>query len=294
MRDSFGREISYLRLSVTELCNLRCRYCMPEEGVCKKAHAEMLTEDEMISVVEAASSLGIHKLRITGGEPLVKKNIISICSRAAGVEGIHEVCLTTNGTLLPRRAPALLAAPALRKVSVSLHSFEGNGGKDATDYINGVWDFAAAFAGAGRLCALRLWNEGGKETQNQMFYRFLSEKSGQDVENLPADPLGNRRLGPGLYLDRAAKFDWPAPDAPVQNVTFCYGLRRQIAVLCDGTVVPCCLDGQGVMALGNIFTTPLSAILQSPRAKAIYDGFSRRRAVEELCRRCGYAARFTP
>ena len=80
MLDRFGREISYLRLSVTDLCNLRCRYGMPEEGVQKKDHAAMLTEDEMILAVEAAASLGIKKLRITGGEPLVKKNILSIFS----------------------------------------------------------------------------------------------------------------------------------------------------------------------------------------------------------------------
>ena len=78
MQDHFGREITYLRLSVTELCNLRCRYCMPEDGVCKKAHAEMLTEDEMISAVRAAAELGVTKLRVTGGEPLVKRNIVSI------------------------------------------------------------------------------------------------------------------------------------------------------------------------------------------------------------------------
>ena len=82
MIDTYGREISYLRLSVTELCNLRCRYCMPEQGICKKRHEDMLTEEEMIQAIEAASSLGITKLRITGGEPLVKKNIVSICRRA--------------------------------------------------------------------------------------------------------------------------------------------------------------------------------------------------------------------
>ena len=78
MIDNFGRNITYLRLSVTELCNLRCRYCMPADGVCKKSHAEMLTEEEYIAVVKAAASLGISKVRITGGEPLVKKNIVSI------------------------------------------------------------------------------------------------------------------------------------------------------------------------------------------------------------------------
>ena len=101
MIDAFGRSITYLRLSVTELCNLRCRYCMPEEGVCKLAHEQMLTEDEMIRAVRAAAGLGITKLRITGGEPLVKPNILSICRRAAQVRGITDLSMTTNATLLP-------------------------------------------------------------------------------------------------------------------------------------------------------------------------------------------------
>lgn len=119
MIDQFGRNVTYLRISVTELCNLRCRYCMPEEGVCKKNHADMLTEDEMILAVEAAAALGITKLRVTGGEPLVKKNIISICRRAAAVPGIREVCLTTNGILLPQLAKPLKEA-GVRRLNLSL------------------------------------------------------------------------------------------------------------------------------------------------------------------------------
>ena len=108
-----------MRLSVTDRCNLRCRYCMPEKGVCKKDHDAMLTEDEMIAAVEAAASLGIRKLRITGGEPLVKKNIVSICRRAAAVEGINEVCLTTNGILLPQLAQDLRDA-GVKRLNLSL------------------------------------------------------------------------------------------------------------------------------------------------------------------------------
>lgn len=119
MLDACGRNIYYLRLSVTDLCNLRCRYCMPEDGVCKKTHDELLTEDEMITAVKAAAALGISKLRITGGEPLVKKNILSICSRAAAVKGIDELCLTTNGTLLPELAPALRSA-GVSRINISL------------------------------------------------------------------------------------------------------------------------------------------------------------------------------
>ena len=123
MKDNFGREITYLRLSVTDKCNLRCRYCMPEEGVPCRSHAEMLTEDEMISAVEAAASLGITKLRITGGEPLVKKNIVSICRRAAAVPGIREVCLTTNGTLLGQLAKPLREA-GVSRLNISLDTLD--------------------------------------------------------------------------------------------------------------------------------------------------------------------------
>ena len=123
MIDQFGRSVTYLRISVTELCNLRCRYCMPEDGVCKKNHADMLTEDEMILAVEAAAALGITKLRITGGEPLVKKNILSICRRAAAVPGIREVCLTTNGILLPELAKPLKEA-GVRRLNLSLDTLD--------------------------------------------------------------------------------------------------------------------------------------------------------------------------
>lgn len=119
MVDSYGRSIYYLRLSVTELCNLRCRYCMPENGVCKKQHEQMLTQEEMLMAIRAAASLGITKLRITGGEPLVKPNILPLCREAAATEGIREVCLTTNGILLPRLAVPLKEAGVAR-LNISL------------------------------------------------------------------------------------------------------------------------------------------------------------------------------
>lgn len=124
MIDTFGREIYYLRLSVTDRCNLRCRYCMPADGICnKKRHEEMLTEDEMVMAVRAAASLGIRKLRLTGGEPLVKKNILSICERCAAVDGIRELCMTTNGTLLPTMAGALKDA-GVSRLNISLDTLD--------------------------------------------------------------------------------------------------------------------------------------------------------------------------
>ncbi len=142
MKDNYGREITYLRLSVTELCNLRCRYCMPEDGICKLEHSDMLTEDEMIMAVKAAAELGITKLRITGGEPLVKKNILSICERAAQVPGIREVCITTNATLLPKLAQPLKDT-GVSRLNISLDTLN----PEKFRYITRIGDLDTAMAG---------------------------------------------------------------------------------------------------------------------------------------------------
>ena len=123
MEDNYGRTISYLRLSVTELCNLRCRYCMGEDGILKKDYGDILTEDEMVNAVAAATGLGIKKLRITGGEPLVKKNIMSVCQRTSHVPGIEKTAITTNGILLADMAGELKAA-GIKSVNISLDTLD--------------------------------------------------------------------------------------------------------------------------------------------------------------------------
>ena len=119
MQDVFGRNITYLRLSVTDKCNLRCRYCMPSEGICSIEHEKILTQEEMIMAVKASSSLGIRKVRITGGEPLLKKNILSIVEGISQLEGIDNISMTTNGTLLSSFAADLKKA-GLRNINISL------------------------------------------------------------------------------------------------------------------------------------------------------------------------------
>jgi cyclic pyranopterin phosphate synthase len=142
MIDTYGRKITYLRLSVTELCNLRCRYCMPEDGVCKKKHEDMLTQEEMVTAVRAAAALGISKLRITGGEPLVKSNIVDLCHESSSVPGIREVCLTTNGTLLPKLAAPLRKA-GVNRLNISLDSLD----EKKYHYITRVGVLQEALAG---------------------------------------------------------------------------------------------------------------------------------------------------
>ena len=142
MKDTFGRSITYMRLSVTDKCNLRCRYCMPAEGVCKRSHTDMLTEDEMIMAVRAAAEIGVTKVRITGGEPLVKRNILSICERTAAVPGIEEVCITTNGILLPQLAPDLKKA-GIKRLNLSIDTLD----EEKYAYITRVGTMDKALAG---------------------------------------------------------------------------------------------------------------------------------------------------
>lgn len=119
MKDAQGRTIDYLRLSITDRCNLRCRYCMPEEGVCKQSHAEMLTLEEYAEIARSAAALGVQKIRLTGGEPLVRKGVTELCRKLRAIPELRELCLTTNGALLPDMARPLREA-GVDRLNISL------------------------------------------------------------------------------------------------------------------------------------------------------------------------------
>ena len=124
MKDGLGRNINYLRISVTDRCNLRCRYCMPEEGVEKKDHMEMLTLEEIFEVVKACADLGTDKIRITGGEPLVRKGLTGLIERISKLGSIKDIALTTNGVLLKKLAHDLREA-GLKRINISLDTMDG-------------------------------------------------------------------------------------------------------------------------------------------------------------------------
>ena len=119
MLDGCGRTIDYLRLSVTDLCNYRCRYCMPAEGVCKRPHADILSVEELVEIGRAAVKCGVKKIRLTGGEPLVRRGILDICHGLRAIPGLEELCLTTNGSLLPSMAAPLREA-GVDRLNISL------------------------------------------------------------------------------------------------------------------------------------------------------------------------------
>lgn len=143
IEDTLGRKINYLRISVTDRCNLRCRYCMPEEGICKREHNDMLTLEEIFQIVKECAELGVSKIRITGGEPLVRKDLPYLIKSISGIEGINEIALTTNGILLSQYADELKAA-GLNRVNISLdtmspekYSYITRGG-NISDVMEGI------------------------------------------------------------------------------------------------------------------------------------------------------------
>lgn len=272
-------------VEITNICNLRCAFC---PGT-KRPGRFMPPEEFRILARRLRPHTGFLYLHVMG-EPLLHPQLGELLEIGAA-EGFR-ICLTTNGTLLEPRHDLLLSAPALHKLSVSLHSMEGNNAGALGGYLAGVWESVQALSQAGIICALRLWNIGGQETRNGEILAFLGDRLGTHPLDLPQLRRGSWKLGQRLYLEQAEKFDWPELEGPERAAGFCLGLRDQVAVLVDGTVTPCCLDHEGDIPLGNLLAEELDGILASPRARAICDGFSQRRPSEALCRRCGFAERF--
>lgn len=274
-------------VEITNQCNLQCVFC-PKT----KRPPRRMCPEEFAAVAGALRGSVRYLYLHLMGEPLTHPALDEIL-RIAGAQGFR-VCITTNGTLLGARGTVLTAAaPLIHKVSISLHALEGSGvAMDLETYLETVWQFCMEMRRYGTYCALRLWNEGGASRRNAEILHFLAQKTGVAPLSLPMTRSRSRVLAEGLFLEMESVFSWPDLEAEETGTQFCRGLRDQIGVLADGTVVPCCLDHEGDLALGNLLWTPLPEILAGPRAKAIYEGFSNRAPTEALCRRCGFAARF--
>ena len=225
------------------------------------------------------------------GEPLLHPLLPRFINRAKE-KGFLSM-LTTNGSLLSERGEELMSCLP-HKISISLHAPAANAAFADPSYFDSCISFSKRAASAGCIVALRLWNIGGAgEAENDRILARL--RLAFPGEWLPSVRESTRLGTDRIYLEWGEEFDWPDPSAPAiasDDELFCYGLRNQIGILVDGTVVPCCLDADGNLPLGNLLEMPLDKILESPLARDIYDGFTERRARRELCRRCGYARRF--
>ncbi len=266
-------------VEISNLCNLHCAFC---PGTKRAPHA--MTEAELAVVLQKlvgyTDFLYFHLM----GEPLCHPQLERFLDMAG--ECGFKVILTTNGTLLSRRGELLLRHPAVHKVNVSLHAFEANDlDMPFGEYLDRAFAFGREAVGK-KLVIYRLWNHGGADARNAEIHRVMEAHFPKPW----ADDWRGARLADKVYLDYGDKFDWPDMNAPDGGAKVrCYGLFDQLGVLCDGTVVPCCLDHEGDVALGNLHESDLGEILATERVQSIIDGFARGEAVEPLCRRCGYA-----
>lgn len=272
---------SRVYVEITNICNMNCSFCHGHSRTQKQ-----MTESEYARVLQQLVGKTKYIYHHLMGEPLLHPLLPRFIQMACQA-GFHPM-ITTNGTLLERYGDRILI-PGLHKVNISLHSFEEDQQETHRRYLHNIAEFANKANGLGILISLRLWNNGCDEGKNATAVRFLKEKlSGPWAEN-----TRGYRIRDGLFLEWGERFEWPDEKAPDHGERlFCHGLRDHFGILSDGTVVPCCLDSDGVIALGNVYREELSDVLSTPRAKAIIDGFSRRHAVENLCRRCGYARKF--
>ena len=282
-------------IEITNICNLSCEFCPKTTRTLKRN-----TKEDFQHILKAVKAYTDHIYLHLMGEPTTHP-LLKEYLQMSKEEGL-KVNLTTNGTLIHKVQDDLISAAALRQVNISLHSFEVNDPHvKIEDYIKGITDFVnAATTYSEVICSLRLWNMDSetlkaKNTLNAYIMQMLEEQLGLDMHIAEALQEKNGiKLRRNVYLNMADKFEWPDQEKDMQEeALFCYGLRDQIGIHVDGTVVPCCLDSEGHIALGNIFETPLQTIIESPRAKRLYEGFSNRRAVEPLCQHCGYAIKYS-
>ena len=282
MTGDIMKKFRKIYIEISNICNLSCRFC-PGTRRDKKR----MTAEEFALLLPKLQPYTDYLYFHIMGEPLCHPDLDTFLSNAG--EAGFRVILTTNGTLLSQKLATLQTAASLHKINISLHAFEANDlSIPFSQYLQSCFDFGQRMQGKAIVC-YRLWNNGGSDQRNEEILDSMHRAfPGQWIQEHRGIRIGER-----IYLEYGDKFDWPDLQAnDYGSNVFCQALRDQIGILCDGTVVPCCLDHEGDIPLGNLLTQNMDEILNSPRAKAIYHGFSQRKAAEELCRHCGYAQRF--
>lgn len=273
---------SRVYVEITNICNMNCSFC---HGHSRAPHR--MTADEFSLILDKLNGQTDYIYYHLMGEPLTHPDL-PLFVKMAGKRGFKSV-ITTNGTLLGRVGDELLES-GLHKVSLSVHSFEDGTEEKFNKYMKTLADFAVKANARGVIVVFRLWNKGFDSGRNDVIVDYLKK----NIQGEWKDNSKGMRIREKMFLEWGDRFSWPDKNADVQgSEVFCYGLRDHFGILCDGTVVPCCLDSDGTINLGNIFNENAEDILSSDRAKAMKHGFDCRKATEDLCRRCGYAQRFS-
>lgn len=278
-------------VEIGNICNLKCSFCPGTKRAPRRMSVEEFRHVAQ-NLTGVAEQLYLHVM----GEPLLHPELPEILD-VAGELGF-KVSITTNGTLLDRCRDVLMEhSETIHKVSISLHAHEANSlNITASDYLDRVISFAKVFSAKDKNVVFRLWNldtaeRQGKNSENAEILGKLHTEYPQEWQKR----YSGYRLAYRTFLELDGIFTWPveSEELPRDNGK-CHGLLQQIGILADGTVVPCCLDSDGQIALGNIFEAPLSDILGGELATSMREGFKCGKMVHPVCKKCTYARRFAP
>ena len=269
-------------IEITNICNLSCSFCSLSNR--KNAEMGVASFEHIIKQIKPYTDYIYFHVK---GEPLLHSEldgILEICDR----ENIR-VNITTNGTLLKEKFNVLNSHSSLRQINVSLHSEN-----DFNNYFEDVFEVCRLLSNKTYI-SYRLWTliDGNlDEKSTGIVNKIISEYS---LSTEIVDKLKNDKqikIDINTYVNKDNLFEWPYLNNDSYSEGYCYGLSNQIAILVDGTVVPCCLDSEGIINLGNIFIDEFAGIINSDRVNNIIEGFRNNKCSEELCRKCSFKNRF--
>lgn len=278
-------------IEISNICNLQCSFCPP---VKREKQILSVTDFEKIlkQVAPLTEQICLHLM----GEPLVHPHfneIIKVCEQ-------HniKVELTTNGMDIKKYTDVILGSPCIRQVNFSIQCFKDNfPKKNLRDYLRDVLSFSVL---TNQLrpevyINLRLWNVGDSLDDNEDIFLFVEDFFKLKINRtVDVGSIKSKKIWNKLSLHFDSRFEWPSTDSPLVGTKgTCHALKGHIGILADGTVVPCCLDKEGKIPLGNCLTKSLNSILTSTRAIEMRDGFNKGTLTESLCQHCSYIKRFS-
>ena len=280
-------------VELTNICGLKCSFC-PPKTLPTQSMSLPFFEHVLNELKPYTKEIAYHM----GGDSLTLSNLSAYLDLTS--EKHFKVMLTTSGYYLSKHDPKILLHPAIKQINLSLNSYNKN---------SMPLSFEAYMEPIIKLCKLklehnrdlfinlRLWNmdeEQSEKTFNEKLFSYL-EKAFQitlDTQKIDAEKPKSIRLAEKILLHFDNYFEWPSLSSKQHSDGTCLGLSSHFGILADGTVVPCCLDKDGIMSLGNLHEKSLQEILGTPRTQGIIDGFKHHRAIEELCQKCNYKQRF--
>ena len=269
-------------IEITNICNLNCSFC---KRTTKPKRS--MTIDEFKMVIDKIKPYTDYVYLHVQGEPLLHKDleeILLICEK-----NDIKVNITTNGTLIHNFVEIFKSSKAIRQINISLHS-ENN----KEDYFDNVFK-ACKELSSNIYISYRIWNLNSLLPTKEMITVINKLKEYYDIDSITEDKLLKEKsitIDTNTFVDKENLFSWPDLENDIDTDGSCYGLRTHIGILSDGTVVPCCLDTDGIINLGNIYKEDLNTILNKKISTEIVENFKNGKAIMPLCRKCDFRNRF--